>query len=183
MYNIEEWQYWILFWWCCWWCIKWSCWLVQEPYEPSSLLIQFSATEQEENKCKSMIRLRDTKTANYMKRRISDFFSVEQWPLYIVRIFLGTEDFVYPNRLAFAAFFHGNGYKNTAEIELVFKFYNKNWNHAKQWDVRFRHFRTIFDYLERANKPIDDSDYLIQTTYNYFNMTTGPTMSWIEYNS
>lgn len=43
---------------------------------PDNMLhyVQFSASEQEQNKCKSMIRLRDTKTSNYMKRRIAEFF-------------------------------------------------------------------------------------------------------------
>lgn len=89
---------------------------------------------------------------------------------------LGTEDFVYANRLAFAAFFHGNGFKDIDEIERVFKYYNRNWNNMRPWDIRFRHFGTIFTYLDRAHKAIDDSDYYVQSTYYYFNMTTRLTM-------
>ena len=38
-----------------------------------------------------------------MKKRISDmFYSIDEWPLFIIRILLGIDDFDYANRLAMA---------------------------------------------------------------------------------
>lgn len=80
-----------------------------------------------------------------------------------------------------AIFFFGNGFKNKERAEMIIKFYNKKYhssygNDARKWRQRFYQFRSIFDWLKKAEDPYDGGYYQIRNAYYYYNMIADQTM-------
>lgn len=157
---------------------------------PNSMLhcLQNTKEEQEENKLRAAVRLRDTRDNNALKEKIADiFFPIEQWPLFILRILLGTVEFDRGSRLSMAAFLHGNGFMDRNQAEFIIKFYNKTWQSAgkngdtKKWEQRFYQFSKVFEWLDKAYDPNDSKYHDIRTTYYYYNMRSKLTMFYDGY--
>lgn len=165
---------------------KWKPSLIPENMQH---FLQNTKKEQDENKFKAMIRLRDTKTSNSVKRQLEEwFFPIKEWPLLVIRFLLGDAEFDYSGRLCMATFFHGNGFKNKNKAEWLIKFYNKKWQNRKvadtqQWNQRFYKFRALYDYLDKANDPTDFQYQHIRSTYYYYNLRARQTMfydGWVR---
>lgn len=140
---------------------------------PKKLLycVEPTAREIQLKICLLLINKTDKDTKNIMKDRIADlFFELSQWPVYILRILLGREEFDYSNRLAMAAFFHGNGLRNKNEAEDIFCFYNRSVDSTRKWKQRIYHFRSIFDYLDKALNPNDFQHEEIRSKYNFYSL-------------
>lgn len=136
-----------------------------------------SQKEQDLNKCRAMVRLRDTKTGKSMKHRIENlFFKIDEWPLFILKILLGINEFDHANRLAMAAFFHGNGFKDKDKAENIFLFYYRKFDWSRKWKQRMYQFRSLFDWLENAYDRNSSQYHNIRENYYYFNMRAKQTM-------
>lgn len=142
------------------------------------LPLKNTAKIQERNKCRAMVRLQDTKTRYRMKKQIEEmFYSTDEWPVFILRIILGMDDFDYGNRLALATFFHGNGLRDRDEAENILLFYNKkNGVYSKKWMQRRYQFRALFDWLEKACDRTDVDYHTMREKYYFFSMQSKLTM-------
>lgn len=126
------------------------------------------------NRLKAIVCLKKKKMCHQKRDFLSEVFhNAEQWPAYILEI-LFAKEFLYPQRIALAAFFVGNGLIDACDAEKIYKIYNEHWTNSSLWNQRFREFRNLFSYL---NKPNGDPDrQRIAMKYFYFNMITNTTL-------
>lgn len=150
---------------------------------PQNMLKYVQCSEQhiEKKQLIARMKLRERVGGNYFKNLLSEsFWPVEEWPTYIIKL-LFTKTFSYGERIALAAFYHGNGFKDALTAQLIFQFYNNNWNSWPTWNRKFYRFKQLFEYLEKAFKPWDPEHERIKCTYWYYDLRARQTMFYDGY--
>lgn len=150
---------------------------------PQNMLkyVQCSEQEIEMKKFIAKMKLRERKGGLYFRNLLNEtFWPVEEWPTYIIKL-LFTDSFSYGERIALATFYHGNGFKDVETAQLIFKFYNNNWNSWPTWNRKFYKFGKLFDYLEKAFKPWDPEHHRIKSNYWYYDLRARQTMFYDGY--
>lgn len=112
------------------------------------------------------IKRKEMEKGNTMSEELSDvFYPFEVWPTYLLGIFL-TNNFKRQERIALAAFFHGNGFKDEQFCENLIKFYIPYIDNSQLWYDRMYKFKQLFKYLDE----ISNSDEERKSRYYYYNM-------------
>lgn len=88
-------------------------------------LMQNTEKEIERNYLLAKIRMRQKNNRMFarFKIKINEFFySVEEWPNFVLKILLSTE-FGYSDCIGLACFFHGNGLRSGSKALKIFQYY------------------------------------------------------------